>query len=121
MRGLRDAAINRTDAGLNGAFSAVTRVYKTIAAVRKLEVVHRLQAHFQRLAHRTMGQSVGQQGDRDARLCGRTPGKRPVGTIAPRRCAVRRQGHGAERGVWRCHEGRSSPTPVRLDNIHQGA
>ena len=67
MRGLGDAAINRTDAGLNGAFSAVTRVHKTIAAVRKLEVVHRLQAHFQRLAHRTMGQSVGQQGDRDAK------------------------------------------------------
>jgi hypothetical protein len=59
MRGLGDAAINRTDAGLNGPFSAATRVHKTIAAVRKLEVVRRLQAHFQRLAHRAMGQSVG--------------------------------------------------------------
>ena len=49
MRGLGDAAINRTDAGLNGPFSAATMVHKTIAAVRKLEVVRRLQAHFQRL------------------------------------------------------------------------
>jgi hypothetical protein len=52
MPDLGDHAISRTDAGLNGAFSAVTRAHKTIAFVRKLEVVHRLETHFQRLVHR---------------------------------------------------------------------
>jgi len=55
MLDLGDEAINRTDVGLDGAFRAVTRARRTIAFVRKLEVVHRLETHFQQLAHRATG------------------------------------------------------------------
>ena len=55
--------------------------------------------YLQIVESRREGDQVRQQGYCHARSCGRTPGKRSVGTIAPLRRAVRRQGHGAERGV----------------------
>jgi hypothetical protein len=35
--------LDRTDSGLNGAFRTMTVAHNTIAAVRKLEVLHRLE------------------------------------------------------------------------------
>ena len=45
-RNLYARHLDRTDSGLNGAFRTMTVAHNTIAAVRKLEVLHRLQKGF---------------------------------------------------------------------------